>query len=193
VEEQKYKTVKELDGALQGIEEAVSKIREDMASLATAEQINELVESLKPDLSQPAPETNSDQIVGQVTAPVGNYKDEHGFDPTLHIEVAMKPIEGVQAKILAFPAAKEGETLRYAPVFDDEKRAHYYLPRRFGEAQLKNQAGMRWVLCWPKVLTVAMRGERMRREMRTFTADPAYSPILVRDDGTPIQRAPVSA
>lgn len=174
-EQRKYNTIKELDGAVQGIEQQLTTLTEMVQQVLNAQ-------AAKPAAPAQVPGTP----VGQMPRAQGNYNQRNEFDPTLQIEIFMVPAEGRIPKILTFPGDKDGP-LQYAPRFDEQQRAHYYLPRRFGEAQLKNESGMKWGLCWPNELTIVMRGERMRKEQRVYRADPDCPPIMVTQDGVPIQ------
>ena len=184
-EERKYNTMKELDLAMQGLEKKID-------TLATADDMKALVDIVQEAMvakapapaAQPAAPAAGNVEVGMMPEAAGNYTDLSQYDPTLHIEIHMVPSPGRLPKILQFPG-KDAD-VKYAPKFDANGISHYYLPRRFGEAQLKNTSGMKWGLSWPNEITIMMRGERMRKEQRTFRADPTVPPIMVSTDGIPI-------
>jgi len=189
--QQKYNTMKALDEAVQGIEADLAEIKTSIQALATPEDLSRLVESVQKAMERPAAYPSAAEAE-PMSEPMGNYSEINPFDPTLNIEIYMVPQEGRYPKILEFPGV-DGRALRYAPRFDEKQRAHYYMPRKFAEGQLKNESGMRFGLCWPTEISVSTRGERMRKELRHFTADPDCPPIMVTKDGVPIRGARAAA
>lgn len=96
----------------------------------------------------------------EMEIPAGDLKMDSGFDPTLFVEVARVPYPGIVPTILTY--TPEGATIpaHYAPKICEDGYAHYKLPRNFGAAQLRNDGGMKFVLCNPQKLIITKRGER---------------------------------
>ena len=181
-------SIKELDTVVQGIEGKVDALAKKLEGLPTSEDLRAIMENMQELMAQPQQAAVAARPV-QAPRPVGNYREINAADPALCVEIVMLPAPGRIPKILEFEDKSGGSNLRYTPVFDEKKAAHYYLPRHFAEAQLKNVYGMKFALCWPNELQVSMKGEKQRREDRVFTAHPDYPPIMVTSDGVPVYGA----
>jgi hypothetical protein len=119
---------------------------------------------------------------GEFRAPSGAF---HEFDPEKPVEIGLVPhkqpdgtVVHQPSKILAYTPPGATRAAYFAPDYDELERAHYNLPRDFAAAQLRNAGGMRFVLVFPKRLTVLMRRKDGTRAYVTLTADETWRPVF---------------
>jgi uncharacterized coiled-coil protein SlyX len=99
-------------------------------------------------------------------------------DPRCMVEVVELPAAGVMPIELCKPSYDGREILRYPPKFDVFGRGHFCVPRDYAEALLANNGGRKYVLAFPKRLTVRMPNGRHGFDTVTVEAAGDVTPIM---------------
>jgi hypothetical protein len=193
--------VKEIASAIGAVQEAIKNL------CITQGHINAEVANLKTRLDLSVAPTTSTQPLqqpepGQLARPHGNVVFNNTLDPAGMIEIAV--VGGSNPTAFSFPDPSDSsgsKMLNYTfrmdmgkpkigadgkaeqdengnIVYRRKPAPHYYMPRMFASAQLRNDGGLKFVLVSPKAMTIERRSAKMNTESIEILADTEYQPPL---------------
>ena len=191
--ENNTKKIDTISTDLKNMAEAVQKL------LGTIDAHGEIIALLKEQLKV----GKDTPVSGQLGRPKGNFELNNQFDPAAMYEIARVPNKGSIPDTMQFPDPNDAtgqRLLTYSfrmdegiplmngaeravdengePMWKREPAAHYYMPRMFAAAQLRNDGGAKFVLVSPKEVTIEVRGPKLNKEKRIIKADSDYQPPL---------------